>query len=74
MLLNRDEKKYLVFLVRQDLSAFKKTAKATTREDLHTLFLASRKDLLHEDLKFLKAEHLVEDFLNDLLRKLEDKK
>lgn len=74
MLFSSDEKKYLVFLVKQDLLALKKTAKATTREDLHTLFLASRKDLLHEDLKFLKAEHSVEDFLNGLLKKLEDKK
>ncbi|MBI4142179.1 hypothetical protein HY484_04595 [Candidatus Woesearchaeota archaeon] len=74
MQLSSDEKKYLVFLVKRELAELKKIANATTREDLHTLFLASRKDLLHEDLNFLKAEHRVEDFLQDLLKKLGGKK
>lgn len=71
MVLNKNEKKYLAAMVRKELAALKKVAKATTQEDLHQLFLASHKDLLHDELKFLKAEHQVEDFLKDLLKKLE---
>lgn len=56
MALNKNEKKYLAEMVRKDLEHFRKTEQS----------------LIGVDVSFLKAEHKFDDFLADLLKKLED--
>lgn len=57
MALNKNEKKYLAGLVKKNLEHLKKEQQL----------------LVDVDVSFLKAEHSVEDFLEELLKKLGDK-
>ena len=55
MALNKNEKKYLSQVVRKELEHFRK----------------EQKPLVDVDVSFLKAEHELGDFLEDLLKKLD---